>query len=49
MKSMLDLQLKSNRGLLRPDFAVPIDDERNVTDDTRIRMVLLTIEHAIKE
>ena len=49
MKSILDLQLDSKRVLLRADFNVPMDADKNITDDIRIRMVLPTITHILKE
>lgn len=49
MKSILDLQLDSKRVLLRADFNVPMDADKNITDDIRIRMVLPTIQHILKE
>lgn len=49
MKSILDLQLDSKRVLLRADFNVPMDADKNITDDIRIRMVLPTIKHILKE
>ncbi|TKB12094.1 phosphoglycerate kinase [Desulforhopalus sp. IMCC35007] len=33
MQSTVDLQEKSKRVLLRADFNVPMDNERNRTDD----------------
>lgn len=49
MKSILDVELGSKRVLLRADFNVPMDAEKNITDDIRIRMVLPTIKHILKE
>lgn len=49
MKSIQDIHLKAKRVLLRADFNVPMDDQNQITDDIRIRMVLPTIRHILKE
>jgi phosphoglycerate kinase len=49
MKSIRDLKLTGKRILLRADFNVPMDDQGQITDDIRIRMVLPTIDHILKE
>ena len=44
-----DLDLHGKRVFIRADFNVPLDEHLNITDDTRIRSTLPTINHAIDE
>jgi len=44
-----DLRLKGKRVFIRADFNVPLDDNLRITDDSRIRSTLATINYAIDE
>jgi phosphoglycerate kinase len=46
--SVRDLELEGRRILTRVDFNVPLDENQNILDDTRIRMTLPTIEHVLE-
>jgi len=49
MKNIRDLDIKGKRLLIRVDFNVPLDEQQNITDDTRIRGVLPTLNYALDE
>lgn len=49
MKSINDVNFAGRKVLLRVDFNVPIDENKNITDDTRMRESLPTIEKLLKD
>lgn len=46
-KSVEDIELKGKRVLVRCDFNVPMDENRQITDDIRITSALPTIQYII--
>ena len=49
MKSIKDINFKGRKVLLRVDFNVPVDDNKNITDDTRMRESMPTIEKLLAD
>lgn len=47
-KSVEDIEVQGKRVLVRCDFNVPLDENRNITDETRIDGALPTIQYLIK-
>ncbi|WP_104748180.1 phosphoglycerate kinase [Helicobacter cetorum] len=47
VKNIQEVDIKNKRVLIRVDFNVPLDENLNITDDTRIRESLPTIQFCI--
>lgn len=47
MKYLKDIDLAGKTVFIRVDFNVPLDKNQNITDDTRIKAVLPTINHCL--
>ena len=46
-KTVADINVKGKRVLMRCDFNVPLDEDRNITSDARIVKALPTIRHIL--
>ncbi len=49
MISIDNYDFKGKRAIIRVDFNVPVDEQGNVTDDTRIRAAMPTIKKVLAE
>jgi phosphoglycerate kinase len=47
MKTIKDIAIAGKRLLVRVDFNVPLDKQQQITDDSRIQAVLLTLKYAL--
>ncbi|HAZ26548.1 MAG TPA: phosphoglycerate kinase, partial [Algoriphagus sp.] len=49
IKNVDNLSFEGKKALIRVDFNVPLDDNNNVTDDTRIQAAVPTINKILKD
>lgn len=49
MKTIKDIDIAGKKVFIRVDFNVPMDENQKITEDTRIRTVLPTLEYALSQ
>ena len=49
MSKFSDFDFKGKKALIRVDFNVPLDDQYNITDDTRIKATIPTIQKILQQ
>lgn len=49
MKTIKEIEITGKKVFIRVDFNVPMDDRQTITEDTRIRTVLPTLEYALSQ
>lgn len=49
MKTIKDLNIANRRVLIRADLNVPLDDNRKITDDNRIKQFLPTLQYVLEQ
>lgn len=49
MKTIKEIDITGKKIFIRVDFNVPMDEQQNITEDTRIRTVLPTLEYALSQ
>lgn len=48
-KTIKDIDVKGKKVFIRVDYNVPMDEQQNITNDTRIRATLPTIDYLLKQ
>ena len=49
MKTVKDISFKGKRALVRVDFNVPLNEQKVITDDTRIQAAMPTVKHILAD